>query len=364
MRKALRIIIVTLVFLTAAIMAETSVTAAGIGFSVRADLPENQRDNITGYFDLDMKPGQVQDLNVIVKNDSEEEIVVSVEAVTASTNLNGIIDYNAQGVYDETLKHSFADMSAVREDVLRIPAQSEKTATITVTMPDEEFDGVLLGSIRFLKALTEEDKNTGSSFINQFAYVIAVKLQENDNPVPAEFALGNVTAGLENLKASIVAEIHNPQPKIIKNATVAAQIYTRGDNEPIMELTKEEVEFAPNSIFPFTLMDEAGYGIKGGNYIARIQLTYEGQTWDFEQEFEIKPEEAAQINERSVNQTQQRQTAANTIAGFPTWAVIAVIVGVLILLVVGVLLLVMSRVREQDRVQMQKLEDLLKLNRK
>ena len=64
----------------------------GIGYYVRAVLPDNQISNNLSYFDLRMQPGQSQTLEVEVVNESDKVITVDLAAVSASTNRNGIIE--------------------------------------------------------------------------------------------------------------------------------------------------------------------------------------------------------------------------------------------------------------------------------
>ncbi len=78
-----------------------------MGFYVRALLPENQRDTSLTHFDLQMQPEQQQQLDVEIVNTSSAPIWVSVEAVSASTAPNGVIDYYTPDVKDETLKIPF-----------------------------------------------------------------------------------------------------------------------------------------------------------------------------------------------------------------------------------------------------------------
>ena len=49
-------------------MWQQSAQAAGEGFTVKAELPENQRDTSASYFDLRVSPNQAQTLNVVIQN--------------------------------------------------------------------------------------------------------------------------------------------------------------------------------------------------------------------------------------------------------------------------------------------------------
>ena len=60
-----------------------------VGFSVSANLPDNQKNSNVSYFDLTMRSEQKQNLTVKVFNENAEEIKVKVDVISASTNANG-----------------------------------------------------------------------------------------------------------------------------------------------------------------------------------------------------------------------------------------------------------------------------------
>ena len=117
------------------------------GYYVRAVLPDNQISNNLSYFDLRMQPGQSQTLEVEVVNESDKVITVDLAAVSASTNRNGIIDYKTPDIRDETLKIPFSEIAAPEDTSIVIEAHSTAMARITIDMPAEVYDGVVLGGL-------------------------------------------------------------------------------------------------------------------------------------------------------------------------------------------------------------------------
>jgi hypothetical protein len=139
------------------------------------------------------------------------------------------------------------------------------------------------------------------AIVNRFAHVIPVRLRENDNPVEVVLTMGDVNAELFDLRAQIVAEVHNPQPRLVMGATAEASIYPLGSNEPIFAMSNVNVDFAPNSTFPITFVDRGGFGVVAGDYLAVVSVEHEGQVWSFEQEFTIDAAVAEEINTGAVN---------------------------------------------------------------
>ncbi len=107
---------------------------------------------------------------------------------------------------------------------------------------------------------------------------VAVKLAQDEKVVDNNFTLDGVQAELVNGRASIVNRIVNPQPVLVKGMDTTVKIYPKGSDTPIMERTMEGTDMAPNSIFPFTLVDDAGYGVRAGTYLSRIDLAITGRS--------------------------------------------------------------------------------------
>jgi len=326
-----------------------AVPAAAMEFSVRAVLPENQRQNGSVFFDLLVKPGQQQDLVIEISNSSAGDITVLVETITASTSRNGQINYTSRGTLDETLTYSFEDLVSMPQSYYMVPALSSIEVPISLAVPDEPFEGAVLGSIRVLREATQEERDAAGAIVNQFAHVTAVRLVQDVNAeeMAANFELGDITAELVNYRASIIAQIRNTQPMIIKNASATASIYPIGSSQAIFEHSLETLDMAPNSVFQYSFVDREGYGIDAGDYTAEIHVEYQGENWSFVQDFTILPSEAAAVNDGAVNQHGQQRPVADPYGGLdiPLWAVIAIAVGAAVLASIIVLIIVMAKKR-------------------
>jgi len=325
--------------------------ASSMGFSVSPVLPENQRNNGNTFFDLLVSPGQEQDISIIINNSTDEDFVVLVETVTASTNRNGDINYTPMGqMMDESLRNSLEDIATVPESHYNVPANSNLQVPINLAIPNEPFDGIILGSIRVLREATEEERAAAGSIVNQMAFVNVVRLVQDEGAedIPADFELGDITAELINFRAGIVANIRNTQPKLVRGARSTAKIFPKGSDEAIFERVLVDLDFAPNSIFPFSLIDEAGFGVEAGDYTAIISITYQDETWNFDRDFTIEPLAAAEANEGALNQgTQQRPMVPSdeSTYGIPQWAIIGMTIGVLIL--IGIIVLIIKSFRKK-----------------
>jgi len=308
----------------------TANAQTGAGFSVRTNIPENQIDKYVSYFDLHMQPEQIQELSVDVTNEFDTPITVSVKAISASTNQNGIIDYTTPNIQDETLQLPFSSIATVENNTLIIPANSTKTARVTITMPDELFDGVVLGGLLFTRELEENAEAQGTSINNQFSYIIGVKLSETDTTILPQFEITEVVPENVNYRPAITHKIRNIQAVIIKNMDIEISILD-DENNLYATASMHGADMAPNSVLPFVVTpnDEK---LTPGNYLSNIHLLHDGETFDFQIEFTIDANEALTINTDSVIE-------------HSSTTILYVLLFIIVLLVIFVIILLRKRVR-------------------
>lgn len=270
-----------------------------IGFAVRALLPDNQLDNDISYFYLDVKPGQTQSLHVQVVNRGDEDIEVALEANTAFTNRNGIIEYTASHERDDSLVVDFSQCVFIGQPILTVPKQGSATAEFLLTMPEQPFEGDVLGGLRFTKLPPAKDDHAklddgeetqapaGMSIQNVYTYAIAVRLSENvaapqSEPRPTlapRFELMDAEVGELAGLPILTMRIRNPQPLIAKEVSLQAHIYPQGASEPVLSFAQTQLAMAPNSVMPYTRYLEPDEVLPAGPYRVELELMVAGQTW-------------------------------------------------------------------------------------
>ncbi|MBN3526618.1 DUF916 and DUF3324 domain-containing protein [Paenibacillus apiarius] len=317
------------------IFASNEVAVAGtMNYSVKANIPANQINKNLTYFDLKMSPGSKQTISLTVKNGSAEEIKLMIEPNTAITNQNGVIDYSKHEYEkDSSLKYAFTDLISPKQKVT-LQGNETKEVPFTIQMPQESFDGIILGGFYIYK-INQADKTEGNNNIqlkNEFSYVIGVKLSENEKTVQPALKLNEVQAGLMNYRPAVTANLQNIEPVIVNNLEVDARITKEGKQETLYETKKSQMSMAPNSNFDFPIRWE-GRRLESGKYHVYVTANDGIQTWKFDRMFEIKSEDAKQINESAV--TTDVVTAVdnkNTLLFLGMGAIIAVLVIMIILL--------------------------------
>lgn len=350
-------LIIIILFITSLFsFASTNVNAEDSGervpYSVRAILPQNQVDKTVSYFDIEMEPGSSQSLNVEVFNSSNEEITVLVDTNFGATNPNGIITYDGSiEEYDESMEVLFNDITRIYEEEMTIPAGESEQAIIDVEIPEEGFNGQILGGIFFrLESDEETEEDAAFGFINEYAYVIGVNIVQSQSEDEADneedtlsvdeidpiLELNEVNAELINYRTGVNAEFANKTPVLIDNLLFEAHITEADDEEVLYERTVDEFSIGPNNLFEFPI-DFENQPLEPGEYTYHAVVENEDDSWEFSQNFSITEEQSIEINE----------SAAEIDEGW-NWSYIIIGVAAFILTLILIILLLLTKLRTKQ----------------
>lgn len=303
------------------------------GFTYKLEFPENQQDQSLGYYKLLMTPGQKQTLTIILSNPGTEKITVNLALNGAKTNKNGVIEYaNREIANDPSLAFAFEDLVTGPESV-DLAAGETKNVELVIAMPETGFEGVIAGGLQLMKAGQTDNagsESSGSTVINQYAYVVSILLQESEAILQPDLHFNEAYAGQLNYRNSVYVNFSNVIAAYLNDLTVEAQVMKHGSNTVLYETKKTSMRMAPNTFIDFPISMN-GERMVAGTYTVRVLATAGDQRWEWKEDFDITEEEAQKYNERDVGLTQE--TGIN-------WGLIAGIVGGFVGLVVLVSVLV------------------------
>ncbi|PGL73257.1 DUF916 and DUF3324 domain-containing protein [Bacillus sp. AFS055030] len=291
-------ILLTLSFIPLSVRAENT-----IDFSVKAIIPTNQIDHMKSYFDLKMSPGQKQDFKIEVFNNSKKEETIEANITFATTNNNGLIDYSESNSKnaDKSLKYPLTNLVSEPQKEVVIPAGKSKVVSFSITMPKDEYNGVILGAAHFKKKIDETKKSSENESINiknEYAYVVGIKLSENSNEVEPNLHLLDIKPTLVNYRTTIAATIQNSESSIVKDMSIDAQIFKKGSNKVLYSSKKTEMSMAPNSNFDYAI-DLNNQPIESGTYRLKMKAIIGTQIWEWDELFTIGKEET-DLNNKAV----------------------------------------------------------------
>lgn len=333
-----------IVALTIPFLKGSFVSASELNFAVEPVIPENQRDKTKTYFDLLVKPDIEQTIEINLRNDTENEVIVEPKVHSATTNLNGVVEYGpVDSKKDSTLKYDLNEIVQVENEV-KIPAHSSIKVPLKIKMPKEAFDGILAGGITLQEKDTKKSENTetkGLSIQNQYAYVVALVLNENNNPVKPELKLNKVYPDQVNARNVINANLQNSTPNYINQLNVSAKITEKDKSTVLYETTKKAMQMAPNSNFDFPI-SLSGKKLEAGDYTLELTATTKADRWHWKKNFTIKADEAKKLNAKDV-----------TIKKDYTW--IYIVVGIILILVsILLIILILKRKRKKEEEERKK----------
>lgn len=351
------ILIVSLIVAMLSMFPVPTTFASEFNFAVTPVIPENQIDKEKTYFDLMMEPDKQQTIEVQLRNDTDNDITIETTINSATTNLNGVVEYGENKIEpDDSLVYNLKDYAKAEPEVT-LPKHAEVTVPITVTMPAETFDGVMAGGITF-KEKTDETQGSSSedkglAIKNEYSYVVALLIRQNRTAIKPDLKATNVEPAQVNARNVINVHLQNPQAAYLNQLNVATTITKQGSAETLYESQTESMQMAPNSHFDYPIslngekleagkytMKMTAYGEKAedGEYKVKTssgsEETYKYK-WEFEKDFEIKGEVARELNEKDV-----------TIEQDNTWMYL--LFGILLLLILLLLFIFWKRKKQKE----------------
>ncbi|HAP3860891.1 TPA: DUF916 and DUF3324 domain-containing protein [Enterococcus faecalis] len=287
-----------------AILPADGAYAADMAYSVKANLPENQRNNEHTYFDLFMQPKQKQTISITFENHSENPIELEVNYHAAQTNDNGVIDYKGtKKRKDSSLGYDLKELITGVQTV-KLNGNEKKEVPYTITMPEQKFEGILLGGFHIHKKDKEASTNQKVQIKNDYSYVIGLQLTETEQNVTPELKLNTVEPGLNNYRTTLFVNLQNTAATMITDMTVTAEVYKENGTEVLHKTIKNNQSMAPNSNYDFPISWN-NQVFQPGKYRLKLNaIDKANHQWSFNQDFEIK-DNVKKYNEEAVNIKEQ-----------------------------------------------------------
>ncbi|MCZ7690085.1 DUF916 domain-containing protein [Lactococcus cremoris] len=120
-------------------------------YTVKSIIPENQTNKDLGYFDITLGTGKEQTLQVELSNNTEQEMKIELALSSAATNINGLVVYEPTEIEaDRSLKYNLKDY-VTSPRIVNLAPLTRKKIDINVKMPNESFNGQIVGGKTFYK---------------------------------------------------------------------------------------------------------------------------------------------------------------------------------------------------------------------
>lgn len=324
------IIFILLFITTLGLALSPQVEADEMAMSIKAILPENQKEGVSGYFNLQVNPEDKQTIYLEIKNNKNEDILVNVTPTNAYTQTTGGIFYDVSIDSPDTaiIDPAFAlsrNISAENEVVVK--ANETIEVPIEITVPNMN-KGTIIGGVLVEEkvAVREEtseslEKDTAQfKVITKIAYAIAIQLDFPEQGEPA-FSFGK--AGFNAVGPNVSIEMLNDAPIIQRDISGEYQV-TNADRQAVFSGKFEPIIMAPKTKinFPINWNSET---LEPGTYTLSMTANVAGEEILVEEDFEINDDSIEEYSERT------NQPVVKTLGGMSY----VVIIGAVVLAVIA-----------------------------
>ncbi|MCA5014504.1 MULTISPECIES: DUF916 and DUF3324 domain-containing protein [unclassified Enterococcus] len=300
LKKVLSMVMLVMGFICISFTGTMSGWAQEAEYEVKAVPSSAQVDTTKTYFDLRLKPEEQHTVKVAVTNRSNEALMIDTAVKTATTNTNGVVEYiNSEQNKSVKLPYDLSQLVQTTTKKITLAPHETQNVDYTITMPKQAFSGILSGGLVFTSEDNEhpKDSNADVTINNRFGYVIALVLH-GEKEVPSDLQLADIRLGQVNDRNVVFAQLENPEAAYLNRLNLSAKIKKKHTKTVLYETSQNDVQMAPNSQFDYPIsLEETAF--KPGKYSLTIHAESKGRTWDFEKDFEIKAEEAKQLNDQA-----------------------------------------------------------------
>ena len=303
----------------------TASEATELPMSIKAILPDNQKDGVSGYFNLQVNPEEKQTIYIEIQNNKSEDILVNLRPTNAYSQPTGGIFYDVDVDSPDTaiLDEAFAlSQNISMENEVVIKANETVEVPIEITVPNMN-KGTIIGGVLIEEKVevseqaseTLEKDTAQFKVITKTAFAIAIQL---DLPEQAESAFSFGEAGFNPIGPNVYIEMLNDAPIIqrqiageYKVSDEEGQELFSGNFEPIIMAPKTKINFPMN-------WDSSA--LESGKYTLSITADVAGKEMLVEENFEINNDSVKEYSERA------NQPITQTQEGIPYWVVIVAVV--------------------------------------
>ncbi|MDR3190717.1 MAG: DUF916 and DUF3324 domain-containing protein [Lactobacillaceae bacterium] len=227
-------------------------------FDVYAEVPQSQIEYEKYKMDLRLQPGQTENLTYYIENNTNKTLTFTIQPGTATTLPNGKIRYVSTNTNAAAnLPTQVGDLIKVTNNVT-VKAKGKAQVNATVTMPNNKFDGEIVGGISF----TETASKLSSK--------IPLYISETENKVTTQANFEKASIGKPTTQANLQIQITNPKTVIVDGLKVSGTFKDAKGNT-VKTIKSTPLAIAPNSTFNFILKSHIT-DLKEGTYKLKLNV--------------------------------------------------------------------------------------------
>lgn len=316
-------------------MVQAATNTQSVPISVIPVQNKYQVNKNTGFYDLEMQPGQKTEIQIKIANASNKAVNVKLDALAATTNGSSNIAYILNnGKYDASNKYPLPTLFNLPSSFknIKIPAATTAMFHMPMQMPKDQFKGVLLGAVS-VAPVTKQSSKAGIH--NSYGYTVAIRLSNGIAEKP-DLRMKGVKVDHDFSGATVDATLQNYKSAMLRNGTVNTRVTKRGQNRTLKALQVNKASAAPTS--SWTIKTPWNGTVAPGDYTIHVKYTstdpqFSGtKVWQFSRNFHISTIDAARYNLAQMN--------------IPWW--VYLILGIILLLLIILIVLLVRRRKGVD----------------
>lgn len=309
-------------FINSSFLVKTSAQEMDAPFSVEAILPDMQMEGVSGYYHLQVNPGDDQTVFARIQNKRNHDITVHVLPLNSYTAPTGGILYEESTESENTKLLENATLMSellVVEPFIELSGNETVEVPIHISVPDTD-EGTFLGGLLFaavgedtleeMEDQGEEEGDIGFIIRNEITFTLAVQLDLPNTPTQ-NFAMGDVGMNIHPSGPEMYMEFINGAQMILRGT----HGYYRVENESGEELFAGDFEaftMVPYSEIRFPVPWEHD-ALEPGQYHVFISANVLNEEVTAERTLEIEGEQVREYEEIRKDATEQTPT------GIPVW---------------------------------------------
>lgn len=253
----------------------------GSDFSVTPLIGENQVGQDLDYFNLLLAPQATQKLSFRLTNHSNRALSIKTSFGNAFTTNLGTVSYKAPNHQIEPSLSTDLQKRVTLPSTVSLKSKESIILEAKLTMPKENFQGILAGGFNFEEESTNRHQKE-NSIQNNYAYTFALLVQNSLTKVAPALSLGKVRTDQINGKQVLLINLTNRSKTYLKQMNLHAVI-TDTDNSSLKDAyDNSAMEMAPDSSFTLALPlsnlgfeNQKGAPLESGQY--RLNLLVYGE---------------------------------------------------------------------------------------
>lgn len=311
----------TLAGVACAALAVLAVSAPAVSAAVKPSFVARPASGSGTYFVLKARPGQVLNERVTVINNGKVPGTVHLYAVDATTGQTSGAVYRSEA----SARRDAGAWAQVAPGRLALAPGQSTIVNVRITVPANAKSGDHLGGFVVEPAMRSRSlgKHKGASFgvkIHTLT-IVAIQVKVAGPRIP-QMSVDNAKAGGLQNQQQVLLGLSNTGNILFKGKG-AMRIYD-SHGKYVKQAGFDLNTFVPNSSIAYPV-PVAGKALPKGNYMAAVTIRYAGN-------HVVRHTVSFEVTEKSLKQTFGKVTTApGAEGGFPTLAVIVVLLAVLLL---------------------------------